>query len=586
MSSTTYSQSPEAKLYGLLRKDMIADLIRNGIPSALAGAIVRWYDPAEQDYLARVDAWQSLLCLGSCSEDELLWFPQAFVDAGVIYKTVYQTYLLAASPLWVQQIHQVVRLVYKYHGKPRKDTDWEAVKARFRRPGTVRLNTVDADGIRQALSALRPPRDWFELSGRFGPGSTADRLDQWARWMWKGVNLPRNVPVCLYDLALADYKWGRDMENATWAPYGITRVGSVPKSIKSDRFVSSEPAGHMFAQLAVMDYMYDQMHRIWPTHVSLRNQSHHNRLLTERLWRTQIEETPLAGRCPGRRRVPVKYAVDFATIDLSDASDHVSRRLVSLLLPDWKEYLFSVRSTFARFPDGTLVPLRTFAPMGSGVCFPVLTLVCLGVCLWACPGDPFSVYGDDIIVPADRYDEVVRLLQACGLVVNTRKSCSSGRYRESCGKEFYNPLLVSHRPESAWYPLEITPLLIREHPSKIDSGTLEEWVSLLTQKNWLQTRENLIGMAVSAQPTKLRYNHELQREEVRVQVLKPRLRGQWLGGREGLARWYAVRTQRDDFPIGDIITPSRDVVLAHAWRACDDFPLLTSWLISRASEEK
>jgi len=48
------------------------------------------------------------------------------------------------------------------------------------------------------------------------------------------------------------------------------------------------------------------------------------------------------------------------------------------------------------------------------------------------------VYGDDIIVPVHYVDHVIRELQSFGLVVNTNKSFWTGKFRESCGAEFYD----------------------------------------------------------------------------------------------------------------------------------------------------
>jgi hypothetical protein len=47
------------------------------------------------------------------------------------------------------------------------------------------------------------------------------------------------------------------------------------------------------------------------------------------------------------------------------------------------------------------------------------------------------VYGDDIIVPADYAASVIRSLEDFGLRVNADKSFWTGRFRESCGKEYF-----------------------------------------------------------------------------------------------------------------------------------------------------
>jgi hypothetical protein len=48
------------------------------------------------------------------------------------------------------------------------------------------------------------------------------------------------------------------------------------------------------------------------------------------------------------------------------------------------------------------------------------------------------VYGDDMIVPADMVEAVVSKLHTFGYKVNTEKSFWTGRFRESCGKEYFD----------------------------------------------------------------------------------------------------------------------------------------------------
>jgi hypothetical protein len=48
------------------------------------------------------------------------------------------------------------------------------------------------------------------------------------------------------------------------------------------------------------------------------------------------------------------------------------------------------------------------------------------------------VYGDDIIVPVNMVHSVVRSLESFGIKVNAGKSFWNGKFRESCGKEYYS----------------------------------------------------------------------------------------------------------------------------------------------------
>lgn len=583
--SKSYSQASEALIFGSLKKDIMADLIGNGIPEPLAAALIKWCDPAEDSYLRHVDLWQTLLCQSRTEHPDE--FPQSFFDFGVIHRSgSFGT--LTASVFWVQQIHQVVRMFYKFHGTPRKETDWEEVKNRFRRPGKVALEACDVEAVRSVLSALKPPRSWADLSGRFGPGITAEGLDKLRRWEYDG-KFPINVPLCLYDLAFIDSLFGEAVNpqlppgphTLEYLKYGITKVAEVPKSIKTNRFVSSEPAMFMFAQLAVGDYLVSELHRCFPNEISLDNQVKHRSHLTDRQTRRFVERS-------GNRKRVVTYGVPYATIDLSDASDHVSRALIHKLLPEWNSFLFSARSTFARFPDGELVPLRTFAPMGSGLCFPVLTAVVYGLLKSVCGRDAVYVYGDDAIVPLDKYDACVAILSEAGLVVNMDKSSPTGRYREACGCEMYSydlqpiDLCGKYRCD-----FDVTPVLIRDPPWKVDSATLELWASKLAQLHWDRTRDALIAGS-KARVRRMRWNNDIQRLEVEVFIDRPRhVRYEWLSGRAGLARWYAIRSQQDlknGRLTGDIHIPSSDMRRVTSFEDASAYPALTTWFITRLQE--
>jgi len=90
--------------------------------------------------------------------------------------------------------------------------------------------------------------------------------------------------------------------------------------------------------------------------------------------------------------------------------------------------------------------------MGSALTFPVeamvfLTLIFLGVerelntpldqqIIKSFVGR-VRVFGDDIIVPVDYVRSVVSVLEHFGAKVNTGKSFWTGKFRESCGKEYY-----------------------------------------------------------------------------------------------------------------------------------------------------
>jgi hypothetical protein len=144
----------------------------------------------------------------------------------------------------------------------------------------------------------------------------------------------------------------------------------------------------------------------------------------------------------------------LATLDLSEASDRVSNVLVETMLenhPHLAEAIDACRSRYALVGD-TTVYLHKFASMGSALTFPIeamvfMTVVLIGITrarrtpptrmLHKELKGKVRVYGDDIIVPADCVDSVIRALETFGFKVNEHKSFWNGQFRESCGKEYF-----------------------------------------------------------------------------------------------------------------------------------------------------
>ena len=141
--------------------------------------------------------------------------------------------------------------------------------------------------------------------------------------------------------------------------------------------------------------------------------------------------------------------LDLATIDLSSASDTVSRELVRLVLPsDWFDLLDSLRCKFTRVPDlltGKKVwrKLEKFSAMGNGYTFELETLLfftlgqAVSEVLCEVP-DVLTVYGDDIIIDAKLARPLVSALRFFGFIPNPKKTfIDDTPFRESCGGDYY-----------------------------------------------------------------------------------------------------------------------------------------------------
>lgn len=203
----------------------------------------------------------------------------------------------------------------------------------------------------------------------------------------------------------------------------ISETRFVAKSYKAFRTISMEPPSLMYVQEGV----WHEIERVvlrepyLRRHIAFDDQERNRRLAQ----RGSIER-------------------NFATIDLSAASDLVSYELVKQLFRGTKllRYLFACRSRFSRLPDGEVLPLRKFAPMGSALCFPIETLVFASVCELVTQelrfSGQYSVYGDDIIVPTSCVGSAMRLLESLGFRINYEKSFYHNTcwFRESCGGEY------------------------------------------------------------------------------------------------------------------------------------------------------
>lgn len=211
----------------------------------------------------------------------------------------------------------------------------------------------------------------------------------------------------------------------------------VPKNAKTDRVIAIEPSLNMYVQLGIGGYIRKRLrdHAGIDLDYQDRNQS-------------------LAQYG--------SHTNELATIDLSMASDTISREVVRELLSDeWFELLSTVVCRFGTIKHtGETIMFQKFSSMGNGFTFELESLI-----FWALSRatmensraekpdsvlDTVSVYGDDLIVPSYCFDEVVEVLKFCGFSTNGSKSFKTGPFRESCGKDFFlgtnvRPFFVKER---------------------------------------------------------------------------------------------------------------------------------------------
>lgn len=237
------------------------------------------------------------------------------------------------------------------------------------------------------------------------------------------------------------------------------RVVFVPKTVKGPRTIAIEPAYMQFIQQGIKNFLYQllESHPLTEKSVNFSDQTRSQRMAAAS-----------------------SISRDYATIDLSDASDSVSWNLVRdvfSVAPEFVADLEASRSKHALLPSGYVKPLYKYASMGSALCFPIEAMVFYTIALLAYhkvrgirpsqgsirhAKDHICIYGDDIIVPTDTVETLYTLLKRYGLKVNAQKSYFRSHFREACGKEYYNGV-------------DITPIYLRVDPFK--GGTKHEEVA-------------------------------------------------------------------------------------------------------------
>jgi hypothetical protein len=267
----------------------------------------------------------------------------------------------------------------------------------------------------------------------------------------------------------------------------------------------------------------------------------------------------------------------MSTIDLSEASDRVPLSLAIHMLswnPVLLEAVLACRSDRARLPNGEIIhPLLKFASMGSALCFPIEAMYFFTICVKALLvkydlpvslGSLYKVskmiyiYGDDIIVPTDAADVVLDYLQKYNCKPNVNKTFKTGFFRESCGTDAF----AGH---------QVTPVYIRKLPpeNKRQASQLISYVAtanLFREVGFVETSELLfkrvekfLGRLPNVSSTsaglgripfgesgltRQRYNHSLQRLEVRCWVPSPVFYTDELEGYGALQKCLSILDRR------------------------------------------
>lgn len=127
----------------------------------------------------------------------------------------------------------------------------------------------------------------------------------------------------------------------------------------------------------------------------------------------------------------------IATVDLKNASDSVLLELVKFLFPKRVfDYINQSRVYFTEGLDGHFYVTKKVSSMGNGFTFELMTVILRALGLQF--SSSFSVFGDDIIIPNEFANLLIKDLQAVGFVVNVDKTFINSAFRESCGGNYHD----------------------------------------------------------------------------------------------------------------------------------------------------
>lgn len=289
-----------------------------------------------------------------------------------------------------------------------------------------------------ALSVVDRSVYHLDLIPKHGPGATADGLMGNQKFRQTKWHSRLEVFFPSLDYLVPSHRFISELDAIDFVEPGDelpVKVTHVPKTLKTPRLIAEEPTCMMYAQQALKQ--------------SLVSAIEGDKTLGQMLHFMDQEPNRVLARHGSRYN-------DYATLDLSEASDRVSVEHVKALLKGHPETLgaaLAARSTHARVRNHGVIPLAKYASMGSALTFPMEAMVFLAAVFVGIAKelncqvdhalvkryrDHVRVYGDDIIVPAEFVHSVIATLELFGFKVNASKSFWTGKFRESCGGDYYD----------------------------------------------------------------------------------------------------------------------------------------------------
>jgi hypothetical protein len=333
--------------------------------------------------------------------------------------------LMSKYPFWDLGIDRAGVALEKFRSA---EIQCSRANARLVDLGANSLITVSTERVLMAarwkIQKLLGEFSWIETAEnlRFGPGATTSKSRRLADVYYKiGDSLPECshtlLPLLFY-IRQEFPKWDFEAKLARGS-----RVVTVPKSAKTDRVICIEPDLNVLIQLGIGRSIRTRLRRVGLLYPDAQQRN-----------AAAAEEGSITG--------------SLATVDLSSASDTISKELVRCLMPsDWLQALEQARSPVALF-EGRSIPLEKFSAMGNGYTFELETLIFWAIAKSVVEHHPewnqrVLVYGDDIILDSQAVNLLSEVFDEVGFTMNPKKTFSNGPFRESCGKHYFRGVDVT-----------------------------------------------------------------------------------------------------------------------------------------------
>lgn len=474
---------------------------------------------------------------------------------------------LDSDPLAVRHLEQVCFMFYKLdlphspHDEEKVIRDFVATEDELKDieiGGSGELLVVTKSVISDILLGYNPE----EFRPKHGPGATATGEQLERKWQFNAVyaQLEESFPYIRSFTAMDPSEGNVDfgyLKSLKPRFNGSAKVILVPKDSRGPRLISCEPLSYQWAQQAISAQVTRliEQHPLSAGHVNFRDQG-----------------------VNGLLALQSSLTLSHATLDLKEASDRVSLYLVQRVFPPKvRKHLEATRSVATVLPSGEYIPLRKFAPMGSALCFPVLSLTVFAVSVASIvlhhgktmqeASRHVYVFGDDLIISSAYVQTVVDALEEVGLKLNYGKCYSQGPYRESCGV-------------NAFKGVNTTPTRFRKSWTgrSSDASVYAAWcayANALSVKGYTSAAERVFEI-LSGTYGKIPYGTERSSYPCRV-VDSPAIAELLNEKALKLRRRWRKDYQRDEFRVQMVTSEKRDIVL-------DDYPRLLRGLVTRYQE--